>query len=422
MQSFVPTRWLRYGITFLAFVFIVLCKAVQMAAPDNTDRQQKHVTVIGLGSMGSAVSKCFASSSFYFSDNEEGEDYIVHAWTRSGGAGSLSDSNGEIDSAIRHHVKIHESSNAAIASSLLTVIVIDDWSGVVSFVLEHEDVLGKYDSGLDPGDDADATTSSLTSSTNQSRTVVLFSTYSPIDIQNLASTLSSSRRQKSSSIDTSSDLSLNLVGGAIVGVPTTICSPRSLIMTSSAVPELQPLGTTVVLDSPKQKNDNNSNSINRSITNDNENDVGTAALMNMALVVTIFFGLVGHELAHLMIQRYFNGVSDQFEETYQQLASDVAIQYTSMLLPSTSTAMKTKNFQRMYAPTSAVLRLLRMVVELKNHLGITNETFLDAHIKTLEWNTEPTTDGPPAWTETQQASSAGSSFTSSSKEQLFSEL
>ena len=418
MQFLFAVRQLRCGIAFLAFVGTVLCKPIQETAPDITDgkQQQKHVTVIGLGSMGSAVSKCFANSSSYFSDNEYGEEYFVHAWTRSGGAGSLGDSDGEIDGAIRHRVEIHESPKEAIASSLLTIIVIDDWTGVVSFVLEHEDLLRSYDSGLTTGDDADAVTPSLTSTANQSRTVVLFSTYSPIDIQNLASTLASSRQQNSS------DLSLNLVGGAIVGVPATICSPRSLIMTSSAVPELQPLGTTVILESPKQTNDNDSNRTSRSITDGNENDVGTAALMNTALVVTIFFGVVGHELAHLMIQRYFNGMSDQFEETYQQLASDVAIQYTSMLLPSTSTAMTTKNFQRMYAPTSAVLRLLRMVVELKNHLGITNETFLDAHIKTLEWNTEPTKDGPPAWTETQQAFSAGSSFASSTNEEILSEL
>jgi len=405
-------RRLYLAATILTLIGIVVETSGETTAPDVTDgkHQQQQVTVIGLGSMGSAVAKCFASSSSYSSNKEGGDEYFVHAWTRSGGAGSLNDSKCEIDGAISHRVKIHETSKDALASSLLTIIVIDDWDGVVSFVTEHEDLLRSNDSGLNPGDDANATTASTT--TNQTRTVVLFSTYSPIDIQNLESTLSSSRQSQSSSLDSSSDLSLSLVGGAIVGVPATICSPRSLIMTSSAVPALQPLGTTVVLESSKHSDDNDSNSNNRSITNDNENDVGTAALMNMALVVTIFFGLVGHELAHLMIERY--GVSDEFEQTYQQLASDVAIQYTLMLLPSTSTAMKTKNFQRMYAPTSAVLRLFRMVVELKNYLGISNETFLDAHIKTLEWNTDPTKDGPPAWTETQQAVSTASSSSSSS--------
>mmetsp|Transcript_49859 Transcript_49859/g.120817 ORF Transcript_49859/g.120817 Transcript_49859/m.120817 type:complete len:419 (+) Transcript_49859:190-1446(+) len=406
-------RRLYLAATILTLIGIVVETSGETTAPDVTDgkHQQQQVTVIGLGSMGSAVAKCFASSSSYSSNKEGGDEYFVHAWTRSGGAGSLNDSKCEIDGAISHRVKIHETSKDALASSLLTIIVIDDWDSVVSFVNEHEDLLRSNDSGLKPGDDAVSTTASTTM--NQTRTVVLFSTYSPIDIQNLESTLSSSRKSQSSSRDdASSGLSLSLVGGAIVGVPATICSQRSLIMTSSAVPALQPLGTTVVLESWKLYDDKDANSNNRSITNDNENDVGTAALMNMALVVTIFFGLVGHELAHLMIQRY--GVSDEFEETYQQLASDVAIQYTSMLLPSTSTAMKTKNFQRMYAPTSAVLRLLRMVVELKNYLGITEETFLDAHIKTLEWSTNPTKDGPPAWTETQQAVSTGSSSRSSS--------
>jgi hypothetical protein len=204
-------------------------------------------------------------------------------------------------------------------------------------------------------------------------------------------------------------------------------------MTSSSVPELRPLGTTVVLDS-KQSNNIRDWADDQSIGNsiiDGGHDIGTAALMNMALVVTIFFGLVGHELAHLMIQRYGEWAEfeetyqAEFEETYQKLASDVAAVYTKMLLPSTSAAITTTDFHRMYAPTEAVLRLFRLVAKLKTHLGITDETFLDAHIRTLEWNTDPTRDGPPAWTQTKQATrSTGESKSSSasSKDRMTSEL
>jgi hypothetical protein len=185
--------------------------------------------------------------------------------------------------------------------------------------------------------------------------IVVFSTYTPSDIESVR-------------ID-------GLIGGAVVGVPQTVCTHQTLVVTSSPVEALDAVGRTVALEG------------NRS---------GLASLINMCLIWTIHFGIAGHELAHLALQRY--GATDTVVETYSELAVSVGTKLMAQLLPAVSSSFRQDDYAAKYVPVGVLRRVCAMeIAYLKNSLEITN-TFRDAYLESLE-KVPNERDGPVAWTQ-----------------------
>jgi NAD binding domain of 6-phosphogluconate dehydrogenase len=314
------------------------------------------VTVLGLGGMGTAVAKCLAATR------------SVHVWNRS------RPSNMQDLSA----TTLHASLAAAVENATTILVVIDNWEGAKEVTRIVDNVFslnGKNEAHVDI-DDVDIDAAFTTKPT-----VMVFSTYTPDEIQEFEASGAASN--------------VNLVGGAIVGVPATICSKSSVVFLSSSPSSasssisyskelvVDPLGTVISIDDIK---DTNPSSVN----------VGSASLLNIALILTITFGLAGSELAHLMLQRAATDRSVM--GVYSQLARDVAIPYTAMLLPLVSESFAEESFLATYVPAMTLHALFRKVCHyIHESLGISDETFLDTYVASLGHVHDPQ-EGPLAWT------------------------
>jgi 3-hydroxyisobutyrate dehydrogenase-like beta-hydroxyacid dehydrogenase len=308
---------------------------VVQASPSTTDahhRRESVVTILGIGGMGGAVLQCLQKTN------------TVHAWNR--GKEKLQ----SVAEQYPETVQVHDRASDAVRASDVTLIVIDDWSGI----LELMDNVNQMDAGA-----------------WHNKTVVLFSTYSPTDIQKLVA----------SSVQQSHKSNKVVVGGAIVGVPQTICTDQALILTSHSnegasiiTNILQPLGRVVAF----------------------TNDVGLAALANMALILVITFGIAGQELAQFIFRKY--GVDEYFKQTYESIAGQVAPIYIKMLLPLVSKAITNREYEGSYVPVAVFRKVLQMYADFIDDLGIANDTFLASYLFYLKKVSEGSCL-PAAWVE-----------------------
>jgi len=318
--------------SILALLLLCLCWVLaptlaqddETAAPP-TPNKKDAVTILGLGQMGAAVLQCLVEAG-----------HPVHAWNR-----------GERKrQAVADIATVHASATSAVQASTTTLILIDDWNGTVQ-------LLNDIDWG-----------SSSSSETVEPKQVVVFSTYTPTNIQKVLLQ------------QTTTANNVNIIGGAIVGVPQTICTPQALLLTSSPVPVLEPVGRTVAFSG---------------------RDVGLAALANMALILVITFGVAGQELALLIIRQY-PGMDQHFLDTYIPLAVEIGPAYTKMLLPAVSKAATTREYERSYVPVGVFRKVLRMHATFMEELGIKDDTFLASYLRYLE-QVANEKHGPVAWTE-----------------------
>lgn len=337
----------------LAYIlcFIFLCRNTGVLGSATTTHQTggdtiqnneapKSVTILGLGGMGMAVVKCIASSS----------SVQVHAWNR-GAAKRQALKEMELS-----NVYVHESMADAIQSSNIVMTMIDDWEGTVQMIRESSKTTSE------DGDIWKISTEEGKKTGTREKILLLFSTYSPKDIQDFY--------QKSGNATGST------MGGAIVGVPQTICSPKAFILSSGdqsnqEVNELlDTLGTHVSF----------------------VGDSGLAPLANIALIQTITFGIAGHEMSQLLFQKY-PGVNDDFVQKYNSFVTQVVPTYIGMLMPLISKGIP-------YVPAKTFLNVMNLHMKFMIDLGISDDTYLSGYIKYLQRVTEETSNdkyGPADW-------------------------
>lgn len=303
-----PRRVVKAVLVVYYFNCLVFSLAQETLSPSS-------VTVLGLGYMGTAVLRCLAKNGVQ-----------VHAWNR----------GAEKREAVRDVATVHQTAAAAVQASNVTLVLIDDWEGSVKLIRDMDKLMWK------------------------NRTIILFSTYTPTDIQKLQADFF--------------DESGTLVGGAIVGVPQTICTNKALILTTADFPVLNAAGRTVSF----------------------EGSVGLAALANMALILVITFGVAGQELAHLIIEKF--GVDEQFLEIYAPLSAEIGPDYLKMLLPMVSKSITTKEYERSYVPVGVFQRVLQMHATFMDGLGIADDTFLAAYLQYLD-RVPNKKFGPASWIE-----------------------
>jgi 3-hydroxyisobutyrate dehydrogenase-like beta-hydroxyacid dehydrogenase len=321
----------------LLSIFLFVCipwslavPVVQASSSDHPNNAQP-VTILGIGGMGGAVLQCLQKTN------------TVHAWNRG---------KEKLHSVVEQYpetVQVHDRASDAVRASDVTLIIIDDWSGILELI----DSVNTMDAGA----------------AWHNKTVVLFSTYSPTDIQKLVTASTQQHHHKV------------VVGGAIVGVPQTICTDQALILTSHAnegasiiTNLLQPLGRVVAF----------------------TNDVGLAALANMALILVITFGIAGQELAQFIFRKY--GVDEYFNQMFESIAAQVAPLYIKMLLPLVSKAITNREYEDSYVPVAVFRKVIQMHADFIGDLGIANDTFLASYLFYLKKVSEDSYL-PAAWVE-----------------------
>jgi 3-hydroxyisobutyrate dehydrogenase-like beta-hydroxyacid dehydrogenase len=319
------------GIVYLLFFRILNCSVTAQNDFDFSDYND--ITILGLGSMGQAFVKCLLQQQQQEQSNTTTAKtaITVHGWNRGSNKRDIVRDMG---------ARIYETPDAAILASNITLILIDDWDGIIQLI-----------------------TKDIPRTVWSNKVVVLFSTYTPTDILQL-------QREYFNNNDTN----VLLVGGAIVGVPQTICTPKALILLSTDIPQLQNVGRIEMF----------------------RGNVGYAALVNMALILVITFGIAGQELAHLIIQQF--GVTDDFFRTYVPLSSQIGPDYTKMLLPISSNSIISKEYEKSYVPVGVFRNVLQMHITFMKEIGIANDTFLSAYVQYLN-KVSNTKFGPAAWIE-----------------------
>jgi 3-hydroxyisobutyrate dehydrogenase-like beta-hydroxyacid dehydrogenase len=297
------------------------------------------ITILGLGSMGQAFVQCLLKRNNDDTSNNNNNTTAVkvHAWNRG---------SEKRDKVRDMGAAVYDTAEAAVQASNITLILIDDWEGIVQLLTK------------------DMNREIWT----ENKVVVLFSTYSPTDIIQLQNEYF----RKDS--DTGTDVVL--VGGAIVGVPQTVCTPKALILLSADVPQLRTVGRVEVF----------------------PGNVGYAALVNMALILVITFGIAGQELAHLIIKQY--GVTNmaEFYKAYIPLSAEIGPEYTKMLLPILSHSVVNNEYEKSYVPVGTFRNVLQMHVTFMKEIGIVDDTFLTSYLYYLDKVTNPKY-GPAAWIE-----------------------
>ena len=233
----------------------------------------------------------------------------------------------------------------------------------------------------------------------------------------------------------SSNNNFHLIGGAIIGVPETICSDMTLVLTSEPIlilgreddDVLTSLGKVIAIPSMKSvySSGNTSN-------DEDDYDIGSASLINTALILSITFGIAGHELAHIMLSQYIvldddhnvdendseDGLSPSSPiiDLYSNLVVEISPNYQKMLYPIISKSFVFGQFEMTYVPAATFNNLLQRIYDFLTDdlMGIPgDEIFLLGYIQSLklipatttnteEARTTTTTkenkEGPAAWT------------------------
>jgi hypothetical protein len=354
IRTDVGYRWNRCYIIVIKIICILHVYAAVAAASigvvvepasllDINIHEYRDITILGLGSMGQAFVQCLLKSNNDTTTATTATMMKVHAWNRGSEKRDIVRDMG---------ATVYDTAEAAIQASNITLILIDDWDGIVQLLTKdiNRDVW------------------------TENKVVVLFSTYTPTDIIQLQNTYF--RRNNNNDSSTGYNNAVLLVGGAIVGVPQTVCTPKALILLSTDIPQLRTVGRVEVF----------------------SGNVGYAALVNMALILVITFGIAGQELAHLIIKQY--GVIDptEFYQAYIPLSAEIGPEYTKMLLPILSHSVVNKEYEKSYVPVGTFQNVLQMHVTFMKEIGIVDDTFVTNYLYYLNQITNRKY-GPAAWIE-----------------------
>lgn len=200
---------------------------------------KKSITLLGLGIMGRAVARSFHIAG-----------YRVNAWNRG-------QANRALTKAMKlDNIVLYEDPNEAIQQSDLAMMM----------VLADEMLAT-----------AGAVIYSVNKETWRGKTLVQFTSHEPFAIKVQEELMEST-------------LNANLIGGAMMAVPTTVGTETGIFLVSSKDPELvethisdlKPLGKIVPL----------------------TGDTGLASLADIGLLQALQFGLAGNELSCYLFQRY----------------------------------------------------------------------------------------------------------------------
>lgn len=319
--------------------------------------ENTNITILGLGSMGMSIVKCLVSST-----QTTTTPITVHAWNRG------EKKREHLKSLSLNNVHVHDNMNDAIQSSNIILTMIDDWNG--TSIMMYESIINNNNPHIW------SSSSSLDHNMNHNKkTLILFSTYTPHDIQRFHNMVSQY---------------VNVWGGAIIGVPQTICTPNAFVLSSSSSNidddsvENDISNSTIMIDHHQIIKNIILNKLGTYIHFNN--NIGLASLANIGLIQTITFGIVGHELIQLVFKQYNNTsttdssnmiINNDFIEIYNNLMIQIVPKYMTMLLPLVSKGIT-------YVPIQTFYNVMKMHYIFMMELNINiHNTYLHGYIESL---------------------------------------
>ena len=299
---------------------------------------EKSIALLGLGIMGREVAKCY---------NNRG--YRVHAWNRG-------KANRDLTNAMNlDNVIIYDDPSEAVTQSdnlVLMMVLADEMLATAESVIK-----------------------SIT--TWKGKTLVQFTSHEPFAIKAQEKLVAS--------------LQANLIGGAMMAVPTTVGTDEGIFLVSSRdpalikknLPALGVLGTVVPF----------------------EGDAALASLADIGLLQGLQFGLAGNELSCLIFQRY--GVDQKFKDTYVELISKTTVPIFETLSKEASNAVFGNNYKDQAKTYTAAGHLA--VYEAHQYfferMGLTGQTYLSIYLE--QFRKVDGSEGPSAIVKTYSFSEKG---------------
>jgi 3-hydroxyisobutyrate dehydrogenase-like beta-hydroxyacid dehydrogenase len=235
---------------------ILLC-ALSTTAQDEND---KEITLLGLGGMGTAILKCFVQ-----------HGYTVHAWNR-GETNRVKVQNMNLSAVI-----VHDNIHDAIQATHTTMLVINSEPNLATVV--------------------DLVESTKNSFHKHNHTIINFVNHEPFAAKHLEEKVSA--------------MEINHLAGSIFGVPSTICTPAGVVLVSAdernskqlqeLTPSLQVLGSIETF----------------------PDDIGYGSLIVVGLIQMLYFGMTGYELSLLVLLKYgaTEAMVERFIALAQQIAT-----------------------------------------------------------------------------------------------------
>jgi 3-hydroxyisobutyrate dehydrogenase-like beta-hydroxyacid dehydrogenase len=186
---------IQQGLVLFLFLCLILAST---ALASESDQEKGSVTVVGLGGMGQAFVKCFAS-----------KGYLVHAWNRSEKNRNITREFG------LENLTVHEDLKSAVAASDMIIMVV---AATGNLQASNSVIRG------------------LPEHSWRGKTLIQYSSHDPTAIKAQEELVES--------------LGAELIGGAIVGQTQTVCTSYGTYLVSSsnaellekAVPTLEALG------------------------------------------------------------------------------------------------------------------------------------------------------------------------------------
>jgi hypothetical protein len=364
------------------------------------DRSQlPNVTILGLGGMGVSVVRCLAVGSNQPKSSsspgttptppsmEDGRTNFhsvnnIHVWNRG------DTKRQRVHDMNLTNTYIHTTIGTAIDSSDIVFTMIDDWDGTKKIIRDYV---------------SRKSTATTTTTTTTTKTFVLFSTYSPNEILEFQNELNRDRA-KGLLDDDGPPQRVRIVGGAIVAVPQTICTPQAFWFSSSSKSvSNDDKDADDDDDDTKTKLDDVLNGLGRHYSYYGY-DIGIAPLLNIALIQGITFGIVGHEMSQLLLERYLTErIDDETTTTTTTISRRTILQqynteivhhivptFIGMLLPFIGKQIP-------YVPAKTFLHVMKLHMKFSTEIGIHSDIYLAQYVYYLEKIDAQDKAGPAQW-------------------------
>lgn len=160
-------------------------------------------------------------------------------------------------------------------------------------------------------------------------------------------------------------LGANLIAGSMMAEPQQVCGKEAMLFVASTdptnlkefVPTLAKMGALTKF----------------------ENDVGLASLADMSLLITVYFGMAGLEMAYLLIERY--GAPVSFQEAFHELATRVVTVFFPSWSQHVSHVITTKRWTETVDTKELGMDVFETWFAFLEKMGVAKDTFLHSYYK-----------------------------------------
>lgn len=301
-----------------AFHLLLLLFALGCSVVRPQETDDKSVTLLGLGVMGKALAQCYSQNG-----------YRVHAWNRG--------------SQRREEMKAENLEGVTVYDDLQEAVEKTD-TVIVMFASEPELKTVKEVIKTAPKE------------TWKGKTLINFASQEPFSAKELDSMLES--------------YGMDHVGGAMIAVPETICGPASVVLTSAperstnafqkVAPALQILGRLENF----------------------EGDVGYGSLLDIALILTLNFGMTGFELALLVLEKY--GAPAEYQDRFVAMSVELFPVYFPHFFVVTKDSIRNRKWDESYITLKAATDTANMHADFLKKMGIVDDIYINTYAKYLK--------------------------------------